>query len=348
MLAVDAHSAYPLVTPSPRVRIAAHVPFLLAENIDLSFSSFLTDDEYQVVTSSGSPSQKLAVVARCARRVASHKRVSCELSMVHRLLSLVPIPGRDPAASVDVYDLDDALFVGSISAENAAFGFLKRERERCDAYLRRARLVLAGNAYLAGYASRSAVRVEVLPSCVDPSTQPLRPHHDVEVLTVGWLGSASTSVYLDAVIGVFESINRDALRMRLVTIGARPLPGAPWLEQHAWTLDTENAMLARFDVGIMPMPDDPWTRGKCGYKLLRYFSAGVPAVGSPVGVNRALLTGGSGIAAETHGQWKAGLEEYARDWKLRKQAGASARRFVEEQYSYQRWAPELAAMLRSL
>jgi glycosyltransferase involved in cell wall biosynthesis len=299
--------------------------------------------------SSGSPLQKLVIVARCARRVASQRpTASGELSMVHRLLSLVPIPGRDPASNVDVYDVDDALFVGSISAGNAAYRFLKRERERCDAYLSRARLVLAGNSYLAGYASRSASRVEVLPSCVDPSTQPVRAHRDVEVLTVGWLGSASTSVYLDAVIGVFESINRGAVRMKLVTVGASPLPSSPWLEQRAWSLATETTMLARFDVGIMPMPDDPWTRGKCGYKLLRYFSAGVPALGSPVGVNRALLAGGSGIAVETPAQWKAGLEEYASDWRVRQQAGASARRFVKAQYSYQRWAPELAAMLRSL
>lgn len=268
--------------------------------------------------------------------------------MVHRLLSLIPVPGRDPARSVDVYDFDDALFVGSISAQNAAYRGLKRERERCHAYLGRARLVLAGNAYLAGHAQRYAPRVEIMPSCVDPFLQPQRRHRDVEVLTVGWLGSASTSGYLRSILSVFESINRNACRMKLLTVGAALLPSAPWLEQHAWSLAAEDAMLASFDVGIMPIPDNPWTRGKCGYKLLRYFSAGVPAVGSPVGVNRAILAGGTSFAATTPAEWAFGLEEFARDWRLRQQTGAAARRFVQEHYSYQRWSPELARMLRSL
>ena len=108
------------------------------------------------------------------------------------------------------------------------------------------------------------------------------------------------------------------------------------------------AALARFDVGVMPLPDDPWTRGKCGYKLLQYFAAGVPAVASPVGVNATLLASGGGLAATGARAWRAALEEFAGDAAARGEAGLAGRRLAESQYSYQRWAPELAALLRSL
>ncbi|HEV2125775.1 MAG TPA: glycosyltransferase [Chloroflexota bacterium] len=268
--------------------------------------------------------------------------------MVHRLLSLVPLPAHDPPTQVDVYDFDDALFHGSISSQNYSFRFLKRERERCRAYLSRARLVLAGNAYLASYAQGHARRVEILPSCVDPSAQPLRRHAGVEIVTVGWMGSGSTVPYLLEILPVFQAINRGAVRMKLVTVGAGTLPAQPWLEQHQWTLESEARLLASFDVGIMPLPDDPWTRGKCGYKLLQYFAAGVPAVASPVGVNRALLDRGGGIAVRSTDEWRAALEQFARDASARHQAGLQGRKLVESEYSYQRWAPELAGLLRSL
>lgn len=348
MLRVEAESAYPTVTPGPRVRVSAYAPFLLNQAVDLRFSSHLSADEYRMLGARGSRVNKTRVIATCAARLARRRRSPDALFMVHRLLSLVPLPTHDPPTHVDVYDFDDALFHGSISSQNYSFRFLKRERERCRGYLSRARLVLAGNAYLACYAQGHARRVEILPSCVDPSAQPLRGHAPVEVMTVGWMGSRSTVPYLLEILPVFQAINRGSLRMKLVTVGAGPLPAQPWLEQHQWTLGSEARLLASFDVGIMPLPDDPWTRGKCGYKLLQYFAAGVPAVASPVGVNRALLDRGGGIAVRSTDEWRVALEQFAQDVSARRQAGLQGRKLVEREYSYQRWAPELARLLRSM
>jgi glycosyltransferase involved in cell wall biosynthesis len=126
------------------------------------------------------------------------------------------------------------------------------------------------------------------------------------------------------------------------------LPAEPWIERRAWSQASEASLLARFDVGVMPLPDDPWTRGKCGYKLLQYFAAGVPAVASPVGINATLLSRGGGFAAATPQQWRAALEQLRADRSARSDAARAGRRLAESEYSYQRWAPELAAMLRSL
>ncbi len=348
MLPVAAESAYPTLTPGPRVRVAAYAPFLAAHGIDLSFHSHISDDEYRVLAGTATRSAKAAVVARCAARVARRSRPSDALLMTHRLLSLVPVPTRDPPSRMDVYDFDDALFHGSISIRHRAFRALKREAERCDAHLRKAALVVAGNDYLAAHAISRARRVEVVPSCVDPWSQPLRRHADVEVLTVGWLGSNSTAGYIQEVLPVFRAINRGRKRMRLLTMGACALPAEPWLEQHPWKLENERAMLSSLDVGIMPLPDDPWSRGKCGYKLVQYYAAGVPAIASPVGVNSSLLRRGGGIAASSAQEWRSALEALSEDAQAREQAGLVGRKLVEADFSYQRWAPELAAMLRSI
>jgi glycosyltransferase involved in cell wall biosynthesis len=348
VLPIRAESAYPLITPGPRVRVAAFAPFLQDHAVALRFSSHLSASEYRELSAPGHGLEKALALAACAARVARRSRDRDELLMVHRLLSLIPVPAGDPPARVDVYDFDDALFEDSFSTSRQSLRRIKRDRARCHAYLRRARLVLAGNAYLASHAREYADHVEILPSCVDPTAQPLREHGDTDVITVGWVGSASTTPYLEALLPVFHSINRDRIRMRLVAVGAGPLHDAPWLEQRSWSLASESGSLASFDVGVMPLPDDPWTRGKCGYKLLQYYAAGVPAVASPVGVNRDLLARGGGLAATTERQWRAGLEELASDSNARRQAGLLGRQLVAAEYSYQRWSPELAAMLQTL
>ena len=321
---------------------------LREHDVELRFRSHLSEAEYVTLSNPGGRARKVRAVAACAARVAHASHPPDTLLMVHRLRSLIPVPGCDPPAHVDVYDFDDALFEKSVSPVNRGFGALKREAGRYHAYLRRARLVLAGNAYLAAHASAYAQRVEVVPSCIDAAAHIQRDHADVETLTIGWMGSASTTPYLMEILPVLRAINAQGVRMRLLAVGAARLPSEKWIEQLPWTLLAEADLLSRFDVGVMPLPDDPWTRGKCGYKLLQYFAAGVPAVASPVGVSAALLAGGGGLAAATHAEWRAALEEFANDTSMRREAGRAGRRLAETEYSYQRWAPELAAMLRSL
>ena len=129
----------------------------------------------------------------------------------------------------------------------------------------------------------------------------------------------------------FARLNRDRLRARLVLVGADPALRAPWIEHRPWSLDSERDDLASFDLGIMPLPDSEWARGKCGYKALQYFSAGVPAIASPVGVARELVgeDGERGALASSPEEWHAALERLAADAAERARMGrrgARARR----------------------
>ena len=167
-------------------------------------------------------------------------------------------------------------------------------------------------------------------------------------MTVGWIGSPATGGFLLPLLDVFERINRRGQNVRLVCVGAGSLPSASWLEQRPWRLETESSDLTEFDIGIMPLPDTPWNQGKCGYKVLQYFSAGVPVIASPVGLNNRLVAADRGRLADSPNDWERALHELIGDASARAEMGAAGRSLVEAEYSYDRWAPELARLLRSV
>lgn len=347
-MSVLAETAYPRNVASGRVRVANFVPFLREHGVTLTYSPTLTEGEYSLLSSSGRTLHKVGAVGLTSARAALRRRSNHDVFLVHRLRVMTPLPGFDPPPHLDVYDIDDPLFLPFSGGVNRRFRWAKQEARRCIACLRRAKLVLAGNSYLAGHARQHADRVEVVPSCVDAMRQPLHVHHDEQTATVGWIGSPTTSPYLRDVLPVFERLNATSLKAKLVLIGADQTMTAPWIEHRAWSLAGEHEDLAAFDVGIMPQPDDEWARGKCGYKILQYFAAGVPAVASPVGVTEQLIGAERGALAVTHDQWYEALRALIQDPARRAEQGAAGRRFVESHYSYQRWAPELASLLRSV
>jgi glycosyltransferase involved in cell wall biosynthesis len=346
-LRILGETAYPLAVASARVRVASFEPFLRSHDVALKYHPTLTDSEYGILASRASIARKAIALAKGASRATLRHRAH-DLLLVHRLRLLIPLPGIDPPPRLDVYDIDDALFLGSAAPANLRFQWAKQEARRCIECLRRARLVIAGNSFLAGEARGYARRVEVVPSCVDPGGQDLRTHGPADVVTVGWIGSHTTSAYLQPVLPVFAHLNKDRVRAKLVLIGADPRLRASWIEHRPWSLARETTDLAGFDIGIMPLPDTDWARGKCGYKVLQYFSAGVPAVASPVGVTSELIGRDRGILAASPEEWRAALERLIDDVAERRERGAAGRAFVEREYSYQRWAPELAAMLHSV
>jgi glycosyltransferase involved in cell wall biosynthesis len=350
---IAAQTAYPVSAASSRVRLAAFVPYLSRHGVRLAYQPTLSDDEYRLITSDARAARKAVELGRAATRLLTQggSRIDDDPLLVHRLRFLAPLPGAEPARRVDAYDFDDALYLGSTLMANRRFGWVKREGERWRSYVRRARLVIAGNGELAARAAEHARRVEVIPSCVDPDRQPTRQHADREVVTIGWIGSRSTADQVMDVLPAVAALNAKKMVARLVLVGAEEIrERPPWLELRPWSLGSESEDLASFDLGIMPLPDTEWARGKCGYKILQYFSAGVPAVASPVGVNRAIVGANEerGLLASTPEEWESALRRLVTDNQARAEMGAEARRFVEREYSYQRWAPELAALLAEL
>jgi glycosyltransferase involved in cell wall biosynthesis len=350
-LRVLAETAYPEQTAASRVRVANFAPFLRSHGVELRLHPMLSDSEYERFSSHASVSHRAVALATAAARAAVRERPAHDVLLVQRLRFLSPLPWVDPPSRLDVYDFDDALFAATEGGQDQHFQWVKQEARRCVAYLRRTKLAIAGNSFLAGvarqYVARDA-RVEVVPSCLDPTRQELHDHSDADELIVGWIGSRSTSQYLRAVLPAIERLNARRIKSRLVLVGADPSIVAPWIEHRPWSIETQERDLASFDVGIMPLTDNNWSRGKCGYKVLQYFAAGVPAVASPVGVARDLIGEDRGLLARTSEEWTWALQRLLSDVQERHERGMAAREFVERHYSYQRWAPELAELLRSV
>jgi glycosyltransferase involved in cell wall biosynthesis len=213
--------------------------------------------------------------------------------------------------------------------------------------IRGARMAIPGNAYLAEYLlSQGARDVRILPSVVDLTRYPVVPEPSADEFKVGWIGSPSTTPHLRLAREGLERLARER-PVRLVTIGAGPMPriDVP-MEQHAWDADTEASLLGGIHVGIMPLPDAPFERGKCGYKLIQYMACGRPVIASPIGVNNEIVTPDVGCLAEDAGQWHRALGRLAGDADRRRELGSAGRRRVEQAYSLQVTAPRLVALLQ--
>lgn len=345
---VTAVSMYPLVTPAPRVRIAAYVARAERSGLAMSFQPTLTDQEYRIAAGPGNIPRKVALAGRAALRLGRARRADADAFIVHRLATPTPIPGFEPPRQLDLYDFDDALHVGAVGAGNRRLAAVKQERARWATYVSRARVVVAGNAYLAEAAAPMAQRVEVIPSCVDPGGQTLRRHNDAGPVVVGWIGTPSTAVYLPPVVRAVEEVRSKGHDVVMHIVGATWRQSRPWLTCRQWSLTNEAADLASFDIGVMPLPDDPWTRGKCGYKLLQYHSAGVPSVCSPVGVNADIAAGGGGLTATDRAGWVRALTELVGSADIRRERGLVGRADVEARFSVDVWGPRFVDLLFDL
>ncbi|MDZ4042089.1 MAG: glycosyltransferase family 4 protein [Eubacteriales bacterium] len=247
-----------------------------------------------------------------------------------------------------VVDYDDAVFHRyDIHPKAIVRSILGR---KIDAIMRRAAIVIVGNDYLAERARRAgAKRVEYLPTVVDLEGYHTTPKSNSTVFTIGWIGSPATCHYLKLIASPLRDIC-SVYNARLVLIGAEKvdLPGVP-IEYVAWSEATEVQEMQRFDVGVMPLVDEPWERGKCGFKLIQYMACGRPVVGSPIGVNKQIIEHGvNGFQANTNKEWVDAMQLLRKDAELREKMGECGRKLVEESYCIQVTAPKLVSLLRSV
>jgi len=249
-----------------------------------------------------------------------------------------------------VVDYDDALFHQYDQHRSRwirlAFG------SKIPQVMRNAQLVTAGNAYLGDFATKAgAARVAIFPTVIDLDRYPLGRARSKESPqpTIGWIGSPSTAKYLlEIAPSLKEVCTQEDARLHLVGSGPLELPGVPHTEL-PWSESTEVDFLKQFDIGIMPLPDEPWARGKCGFKLIQYMACGLPVVASPVGVNTEIVEHGvNGYLASSTEEWSRALQALSRDPELRHRMGAKGRQKVESSFSLQVMAPRLISSLASI
>jgi glycosyltransferase involved in cell wall biosynthesis len=239
-------------------------------------------------------------------------------------------------------DYDDAAYT-----KYSRWRMLQRKIPRIMAAAER---VVVGNNHLAGYARQFAQRVCVIPTVVDLSRYPNRTHAGTsETIRVAWIGTPVTARPLKPLIPVMERLQSEHPRLSFRFIGAGdgfPSNGLR-AETVAWSEQTETGLLSECHIGIMPLPDDEFVRGKCGLKLIQYMACGLPVIASPVGVNRELVEEGkNGFLAATEDEWFEKLDKLIRDSELRMSLGTAGRAKVAAGYTiehgFAKWQEILA------
>ena len=220
---------------------------------------------------------------------------------------------------------------------------------KIDAVMRVAHTVVAGNDYLARRARQAGARhVEIVPTAIDLDRyRDLPAAPPSEAATVGWIGIPLNAHYLTIIEPALRAVAADTpIKLHVVGAPVPPELGGIRAESFPWSEDSEIARIAAFDIGIMPLHDTPWERGKCAYKLLQVMAAGKPVIASPVGANAQVVQHGvNGLLAGTTDEWTQALRTLATDPELRRRMGAQARRTVEDRYSTAIVGPRLAAIL---
>ena len=343
-------SRYDALGASSRLRMLQYVPALRAAGFDVDLHPLLDDRYVQGLYAGHVP--KAHVVRLYFRRLRQLlSRQQYDVVWVEK--ELFPwLPAMFERALLTkrtalVLDYDDAVFHRYDGHSSVLVRTLLGRK--IAAVMRRADLVTAGNEYLAEYARAAGCRrVEWLPTVIDLDRYPApAPRAANAPVTIGWIGSPATADYLKTVDPVLRQL-RERHPVRCVAIGARDdqVSGSQF-ESWTWSEGTEAAQLQQFDIGIMPLPDEPWERGKCGYKLIQYMACGLPVIASPVGANRSIVVDGdNGFLAGDDRQWLGALEWLVADPSLRERMGARGRQMVQQTYCVQVQAPRLVDMLR--
>ncbi len=246
-----------------------------------------------------------------------------------------------------VYDFDDAIFHQYDQHPNRVLRLAYRNK--ISSVISRAALVFAGSPYLAQYAKKFNQRVEVLPTVIDLQRYHVRggPHPGERPFTIGWIGSPSTARQLSSIEPALAEACGDGYSgVTIIGSGKVNLQGFP-CELLPWQGQTEVADIQKFDVGIMPLADTPWERGKCGFKLIQYMACGIPVVASPVGVNAEIVEHGvNGFLAGTQQEWAWALKKLRDNPELRREMGQAGRAKVEREYCLQVTAPRMLDLMK--
>ena len=234
-----------------------------------------------------------------------------------------------------IFDFDDAIWLDEKSNHHGIFARLKRPGKTSD-ILAMADLVIAGNAYLADYAAKFNRNIQLIPTTINTEWYQPKEMRDGAQIVIGWSGSFSTIKHFEKIIPVLLKIKEkynDKVSFRVIgdnTYTHKELA----IQGIKWQASTEVRDLQEFDIGIMPLPDNEWTKGKCGAKGLQYMGLAIPTIMSPVGVNTEIIEDGvNGFLADGEAEWLEKLEKLIEFPEFRKELGDKGRQTVVDQYS---------------
>jgi glycosyltransferase involved in cell wall biosynthesis len=343
------------IAPGQRFRFEQYISILRAEKYQLSILAFLSNKAYSILYKRGHSTIKVySIVLGFTKRIIHLFQLrKADYVFIFRECSPIGPPVFEwiiakVLKKKIIYDFDDAIWLTD-KINEGKIEKIMRWRSKVSSICKWSYKISCGNAYLADYAKQFNNNVIINPTTIDTEqlhnprllakfnslgSQEVIQKNNSSVV-IGWTGSHSTLKYLESLEGVLGKIEAKFGQASFLVIADRkPKIKLDRLIFRPWNKNTEATDLFRLDIGIMPLPDDEWTKGKCGFKALQYMSLGIPAVASPVGVNTAIIDHGfNGFLAKTEKEWFDALVELIENKELREKFGAKAIETVEKRYS---------------
>ena len=341
-------------SPGQRYRLEQWGPILRERGVEITYEPFENEQLHSLLYKPGLLPQKLDLVARAFIRRLSAIRKAREFDVIYvfreaallgpaffeRLVHQTGVPM--------VFDFDDAIFVSYRSPSNGYLSYLKFA-SKTKSICRMATHVMVGNPYLAEYARHVNKNVTVVPTTIDTKKYQPLPRRQSNIPVIGWTGSYSTVQHLDTLRGALQKLAKlHPYRLRVIGTPSYKIEGVD-VEAMIWKSDTELEDLSHIDIGVMPLPNDAWSKGKCGLKALQFMALGIPTICSPVGVNTEIIQDNeNGLLADSEDEWVEKMGQLLKSVEMRDRLGKAGRQTVEEKYSATSQAPRVYDIFRSV
>lgn len=332
-------------SPSQRFRFEQYLSLLPANGIRYRLEPFFTSHDWRAVYTPGHTGKKIALFLNGSFRRLRMLFIlpAYDYVFIHR----EAFPAGPPILEwlitkvfrkKVIFDFDDAIWTTDKRSESMLERIIKW-RSKTGSICSWSHRISAGNAYLCDYARQFNDRVTLNPTTIDTTHDynppPRQQQTAASSITIGWTGSYSTLKYFRPMIPILQKIMRDHPNVNILVVADKADGSFPeGFHFEPWRKETEIINLLKMEVGLMPLPDDPWAQGKCGLKSLQYMALGIPSVISPVGVNREIIQDNvNGFLCDTDEHWLQALRKLVEDAGLRQRIGQAGKQTVIDRYS---------------
>lgn len=345
---------YPKEGPSNRFRVEQYLPYLSRDGYQYCLRPFWNSKAYQILYKKGHYFKKILYLflGIFNRFIDISSIFKYDAVFIHR----EACPFGPPFFEWLIYrfnkpiifDFDDAIFLQNFNPANSIYRFLKFP-SKTKKIIKMSKKVIVANKFLEEFASEFNPCVHIIPTPIDTEKFTIAKRDSKEI-TIGWIGSPTTAPYLNLVFNAMQELSKkyDFILKTVGTGSPFSIPGVK-IDNYDWDLEREIHDFQCIDIGIYPLPDTLWVRGKAAFKAIQYMAVGVPVVASPVGMTKDLIQDGiNGFLAGSEEEWIEKISRLIEDSDLRRKIGLSGRKTVEERFSVDVNAPKFLKILESL
>lgn len=328
-------------SPSQRFRFEQYLDFLKQQGFDYDFSYLISPEDDKIFYSPGNTLQKGIIFFKCfskrlkdALNAGKYDIIFIQREAFMTGTTFFEEQFAKSKAKV-IFDFDDSIWMQNVSDANKKFSFLK-DASKTSRIIALSDMIFAGNQYLADYAKPFNSNIRIVPTTIDTDEYQRLALPEDDKITIGWSGSITTIQHFKFAVPALLKVKQkygNAIKIKVIGDANYKNEALDVISMN-WNKQDELKELSSFDIGIMPLPDDEWAKGKCGLKGLQYMALEIPTIMSPVGVNSEIIQSGvNGFLATTDDDYVNAISLLIEDKALRKKVGAEGRKTVVDKFS---------------